>query len=495
MSRGLRLLWTLVAAAVAFIPGGLVGAAFVNSKFFPEEIESVPLPHHIPKSANVVSFRFAMAHDVIHERFPKHGPAFYRERERLAREKLASAAVDFADKLVAYDDIAAGLERQSKSAEAVDVMRQKLATEVGRSDRDMYTTYANLGTFLMHANMPKAIAGDAKARAAVEEGLDFVRKSVRINPDSHFGREQWQIVLGEFLLAACDDPTLMTKFDFVGNRVDLGWKEIRDQSNEGIYTGNHDDFGRPSDFGQAVRSNNRGVRDFGPQLERIDRKPDRLSEIWNDVSWARGNITKIGAEKGWDSVSVPTHRKSAPFDEPMLGIIGMWRQGGGANPHFALAIGEIMLRVGQRRIAWTAYERAKPLAGKFWPKPEIQHAFRDHCNSRQKEIEATLSPDEAATLRPKFEEELAYGLRYQREYQEYEAVKIAAGANIADEHFFDAFHANHEPIASPSGPEEWYVYRKDTTGLSIVYMLCSGVLGSAAMAFLTSAWLFRRAKA
>jgi hypothetical protein len=97
-------------------------------------------------------------------------------------------------------------------------------------------------------------------------------------------------------------------------------------------------------------------------------------------------------------------------------------------------------------------------------------------------------------LRPKFEEELAYGLRYQREYQEYEAAKIAEGANIADEHLFDAFHANHEPIASPTGPEEWYVYQKDNTGSRIVYMLCSGVLGSALIAFLTSWWMFRRAK-
>jgi hypothetical protein len=33
-----------------------------------------------------------MVHDVIHERYPKYGPAHYRERNRLTREKLAALA-------------------------------------------------------------------------------------------------------------------------------------------------------------------------------------------------------------------------------------------------------------------------------------------------------------------------------------------------------------------------------------------------------------------
>ena len=64
---------------------------------------------------------------------------------------------------------------------------------------------------------------------------------------------------------------------------------------------------------------------------------------------------------------VPSHRMPTSFDEPCLGIVGMWRQGGGANPHFALALAETMLRVGQRYVAWTAYERASRLAERFWP--------------------------------------------------------------------------------------------------------------------------------
>jgi hypothetical protein len=132
-----------------------------------------------------------------------------------------------------------------------------------------------------------------------------------------------------------------------------------------------------------------------------------------------------------------------------------------------------MLRVGQRHIAWTAFERAALLADRFWPDPDTREFLRRHCRKRQDEIEQTLlhplpnhraglptvpplSPEEVADLRPRFEAELAYGEGYQRAYQEYEQKRIADGVPITDEHFFDAFHAGREPIATPVGPEEWF---------------------------------------
>ncbi len=132
----------------------------------------------------------------------------------------------------------------------------------------------------------------------------------------------------------------------------------------------------------------------------------------------------------------------------------MWRQGGGANPHFALCLGETMLRVGQRYLAWSAFERASRLADRFWPDAGLQQFLRDHCRRRQEMIENQLPPEEVAELRPRFDAELEYGQRYQREYQQYEAEQIAQGRPIEDEHFYDAFHAGREPIASPVGPED-----------------------------------------
>ena len=132
----------------------------------------------------------------------------------------------------------------------------------------------------------------------------------------------------------------------------------------------------------------------------------------------------MGAEEGWSQNVVTEHQEPVPFDEPALGIIGMWRYGGGANPHFALALGEIMLRVGQRYIAWCGYERAIQLAAGVNPDPDVVRRFVGHCRRRQASIEQSLPAAEASGLRPRFEAELAFGQRYQQAYQDYEARRI-----------------------------------------------------------------------
>jgi hypothetical protein len=43
----------------------------------------------------------------------------------------------------------------------------------------------------------------------------------------------------------------------------------------------------------------------------------------------------------------------------------------------------------------------------------------------------------------------------------YEARRIAEGASLDDEHFYDVFNADHAAIASPVGPEDKYVVRGD----------------------------------
>src|SRR5207253_654714 len=127
-----------------------------------------------------------------------------------------------------------------------------------------------------------------------------------------------------------------------------------------------------------------------------------------------------------------------PFDEPALGIVGMWRMGAGANPHFALALGEIMLRVGQRYIAWTAYERAYQLAEHYWPRPDVQERFSAHCRARQHLIEKALPEEDWGARRRQFEKELAFGQQYQKDYQDYERKRLAEGASIVDPRFYDA---------------------------------------------------------
>jgi hypothetical protein len=434
--------------------GGCIGGGIVGSQLSRDRAANaryVPLPHHVAKSPDAVAFRFAMVHDVVHERFPKHGPAFYEERNRRAQARLATLSPDSPEAWVLVDDLGAGLDRLGKPAEAVPILRDKLTRQVhnGVSPRGMYTSYANLGTFLIHANMKAAIAGDAEARAKVEEGRDLIRRSTEVNADAHFGREEWQLVAVESFLAFGQKPDLLREYDLIGDRLDRTVNPHVTRVDAYWFDDRQFD-GRPyrPDYSEHLR--------WG----RLDRTnlPDPLSAEQRDE--LRKYILTVGRE---DTEGKHTGRfgKAAPFDEPCLGIIGMWRQGGGANPHFALCLGEIMLRVGQRFLAWECYERASRLAGRFWATPDQQEFLRQHCTKRQRAIEETLSAAEVEQLRARFDAELAKGEQYQADYQAYEAAKIATGADIDDPKLFDEFHVGREPIASKPGPEEWYAGERD----------------------------------
>jgi hypothetical protein len=419
-----------VAGCVGAFVGFFVGAKAPDSVVppFAGSVESQPLPHQVPKYPGGTSLRLAMVHDVLHERFARHGRAYYEARNRQVRRELAEAAARPPEQLLPlFDDLGAGLDYLGQDDEAVRVLRDKLARQkvLGLEGRALYTTYANLGTFLIHGNFPAAQKGDAKAKERLREGLGFIKQSIEVNPEAHFGREVWQAVVAEFLLAAMDDPQLLLKCDLAGDRLDraVDPAPLRCINDGGLMVGR-----------------NREVAAYlkDPQLS-------------IHSSHLRMGITEVGAEEGWDKAVRGSHTTPVPFDEPVLGIIGMWRLGGGANPHFALALGEIMLRVGQRYLAWCAYERAAGLEARFWPDPEIRRGLVAHCRARQALIESQLPAEERDRLRPRFEAELAFGQRYQKEYQDYEAERLAAGTSLDDPHFYDDFHARHAPIASPVG--------------------------------------------
>src|SRR5262249_54486567 len=121
------------------------------------------------------------------------------------------------------DDWGVGLVFLGRHQEAVALMRKKLEQQqaLGYKDRDLYSTYANLGTFLILWQLTEGVHDAVKARKRIRESISWVRKAIEVYPQSHFGRESWQVVLEEFLLAALDNPRLLLRFDMVGNRLDI----------------------------------------------------------------------------------------------------------------------------------------------------------------------------------------------------------------------------------------------------------------------------------
>lgn len=421
--------------------GLLFGAAVTWDAAAPTEDHAYPLPHHIPTYPGNLTLRFAMVHDMIHDRFPRHGAAYYRARNQAAQKALeklqptqkGAVAAQYFQHL---DDLGVGLEFLGEHQAAVDLMRDKLNRQesLGYQGRDLYSTYANLGTFLILWQLSEGVNDVPTAKKRIGESVQWIHKAIEVYPESHFGREKWQVVLEEFLLAILDKPELLLQFDMIGNRLDQPLEPSR---------------------GKCCDENGWKPRQGGT-LAPAKRAEDYLQapDAGNLPLDLRAFITRVGAGDGWARAVKTSHVGPVPFDEPTLGIVGMWRMGAGANPHFALALGEIMVRIGQRYVAWTAYERAYRLADHFSPAPKVRDAFAAHCKARQHLIEEGLPDEDWHAVRARFDKELLFGQKYQKDYQDYETARLAQGTALDDPHFYDDFDANHAPVATPVGAED-----------------------------------------
>lgn len=496
------LLGTLVGGCTGYVVG-TVKHMFPFQQRYPFLGKRLRLPHHVPSTEGGLSFRFAMVHDVLHERFPSHSKAWYEARNRMVLGKLESLDSTDATRWPLIDDLSVGLDRLGRPEEAVPFLREKLAQQeaAGLGGRDLYTSFANLGTMLIHAHMGRMLRGDAEASQFVDEGLSLINRSIEVNPGAHFGRERWQLSIAEFIKATGVDSSLLTRFDCIGNRLDGDIELILNRESNWMDTG----YGRPNRVDFTRRS---AALSSVPEffVEGVDLEDPLL---WRNLSPIRNYITNVGAEEGWQTVHVPSHRTKVPFDEPILGIIGMWRQGGGANPHFSLALGEVMLRVGQRYMAWNAYERTSMLADRYSADPAVCAFLKKHCQDRQAAIEETLraqadasraspakgikvttdqQPITAKRLRSAFQQELQAGLNYQNAYQLYEEQEIAKNRSTDDKQFFREFDRDHPPMVTKVGFEETvlavpreaiYEYaRAETHGMVMLGFGIGAVVGS-----------------
>lgn len=256
---------------------------------------------------------------------------------------------------------------------------------------------------------------------------------------------QLQIVAAEFLLAAFERPELLLEYDLIGHRLTAPLPQLAAKHRADWI-----------DFWSSLPSADRSMS----KIAQSESDP-KLDELRRQIrtEW----ITHTGAESGWTEAVDSTLRTPVPFDEPVLGILGMWTLGGGANPHFALALAGTMERIGKWESAWKAYERAANLSDRFWPRDDVREGLVDHCRKRQKQLAeriAAETPDGTAAavadrLRQETKRSLAHGQQFQKAMADFEADRIAEGIPLNSPQFYRPFFESHGEIASPVGDEDF----------------------------------------
>jgi len=360
---------------LAFLGGGALG---VWMQF--GTLEKTPLPHFIPPAPGRLPFSFALTQDILHQRYVRGDDAYYRRRNQ---SSLARLPANFNLPLQpahwpAVDDLAAGFDRLHQSERGIPWLRAKLASQqqanLPLSER--YTTLANLGTLLIHQHMPGLMGGDGDSEAGVREGLGYIEHSIQANPEAHFGREVWQAEAVRTLLKMVREPALKTQQDILGNPLRTALPE----------------------WGVACTQPTEWAA-FAPKWLKRPEQDLNAAERRS----ARSYIPKAG---------------EVAFDEPALGLLGMWWYGGGPNPHLALALAGLMEDAGQLPLAWVAYQRTREMSDRLWKDPAQRQSLLDHCVMRQRKLEQVIQEEHPLALEADYQRELAQGLAYQKQHSD-----------------------------------------------------------------------------
>lgn len=485
-------------AIIVFV--GLLGATFayglmermqirLNLKVFAFQ-EIYPAPHTLPRFEGQTGLRLAMIHDVLHERYPIHSQAYWEARAKPAKELLSSVkalegkleTAPSKELLSAFDEYGVCLDKLKRSDEAVQILRKKLAIqqqffpnfqvngegarnlsyetlsesrlngkEISTVEDGFYQTHVNLGTFLIHGALEGAFSGDQSIKENLEKGRDHLRKSMIIKPRADFTRESWLLVMAQQLIQALDNGDQWYQYTALG----------------GILT----DF--PLDRRGRLIAPGRSSTSSFEQHRDHESAPEGNLTI-QDRSRIREPIKRLKLQQNIDRVQRFV-TKEVSFDEPVLGIIGMWTSGCGANPHLSLALACLIDSFRQPYIAWAAFERTKLLVQSYGETQEDRDFIAKLCSSRQILIEEKLS-ENREQLKEQFNEELAFGRSFQKDYQDYEVRCLKEGLKPNSPGFYDKFFKGREDIASEAGSEDsiavtkWLELRKFLNKLPILLL-------------------------
>lgn len=123
--------------------------------------------------------KFPDAFELMTGNFDRHSNSYYQWRIARIQPQIDKGSKD----PLLFDDLAVAYSKLGNDKKAIELMKLK-----EKFAPNLYETFANLGTFYIHDGQ-------------FEEGLKFINKAIKINPEAHFGREIYQKYLVEFILS------------------------------------------------------------------------------------------------------------------------------------------------------------------------------------------------------------------------------------------------------------------------------------------------------
>lgn len=143
--------------------------------------------------------------EIITGRFDRFPPLYFEMRLARSRAELEADPHNWN----AYDNAGVSCDRLGLHDDAVALLCLKLERlrEAGidadatdpEARNHYYRACANLGTLLAHRWIKVGRA--AQDLSDLREGRDWIARAIEVNPDAHFGREKYQLLAMEWLIA------------------------------------------------------------------------------------------------------------------------------------------------------------------------------------------------------------------------------------------------------------------------------------------------------
>ena len=132
--------------------------------------------------------------------FNRYPPVYYEDRLQRVTAQLASNPT----KASLYDDAAVSCDRLGKPDEAIAWMEKK--AELAKDEQTApgepstrYKTLANLGTFHAHRWIKDTKSGEIPNDNDLTKAIELISLAIEENPEAHFNREKYQLLLLQWL--------------------------------------------------------------------------------------------------------------------------------------------------------------------------------------------------------------------------------------------------------------------------------------------------------